>query len=283
MMNSTVDRIRAEFRAEVAKLYHQKKKGRLSENEFRITIGDRPTLLSRIDQLDYYCDPDLDTLQWNRMQADYTAWMSGLPIDSTIGKEWLRLRNRTCVRSVTELKKVFFDIRDAVCLGIEEFEPIPSEIEKSAIGIPLYLGSCRSMEFPCKELSRLFDEPSIGIAGDSRTFSLDNGIELHVSIEAIQAEESCTTMIVSGYITEYMLPKNRHLDIIKKKEKGSAPIALFSYQSDEDLQHFYNCPRFKPYLVKSEFVCKIPSGTPVKRYMPYNYRIRSVPEPKDSG
>lgn len=248
MTYSTADRIKEEFRAEVARLYRQKKRGRLSENEFRIAIGDQQTLLSRTDQLDYYCDPDLDTQQWNRMQANYTAWMSGLPIDSNIGEEWLRLRNRTCIRSVAELKKEFFDIRDAVCLGIEEFEPIPREIEKSAIGIPLYLDSCRAMEFPCEELSRLFDEPSTAIAGNNRTFSLDSGIELHASIEAIQAEDSCTTIIASGYITEYMLPKNRQLNIIKKKEKVSTPIVLFSYQSDEDLQHFYNCPRFKPYF-----------------------------------
>lgn len=248
MTNSTADRIKEKFRAEVARLYHQKKRERLSENEFRIAIGDHQTLLSRTDQLDYYCDPDLDTEQWNRMQADYTAWMSGFPIESTIGKEWLRLRNRSYVRSVAELKKEFFDIRDAICLGIEEFEPIPRGIEKSAIGIPLYPDSCRAMEFPCEELSRLFDEQSTAIAGNNRTFSLDNGIELHVCIEAIQAEDSCTTMIASGYITDYMLPKNRHLDIIKKKEKVSTPIVLFSYQSDEDLQHFYNCPRFKPYF-----------------------------------
>lgn len=248
MSSAVVDRIREEFSSEIARLYRHKKRGHLSENEFKTMIGHHQAQLSGTKQLNYYCDSDLDNQQWIRLQADYASWKSGLPIESATGKEWLKRKTASCTRSVAELKKEFFDIRNALCLGIEEFEPVPNNIEKSAIGIPLYPNSSRSMEFPSDELSRLFDEPENTLVGNSRTFALENGIELHVIIESLKEEETFVTLIASGYITEYMLPQNRSLEIMKKKEKNSTPIVFFSYQSDEDLQYFYNSPRFKPYL-----------------------------------
>ena len=248
MSNTTVDKIREEFNSEVARLYRHKKRGNLSENEFKTMIGHYQTLLSGKNQLEYYCDSDLDALQWNRLQADYAAWLSGFPIESPAGKEWLKKKNTSCTKPVAELKEEFFDIRGALCLGIEEFEPVPSKIEKSAIGIPLFPDSSRAMEFPSDELSQLFDGPESIIVGNNRAFALENGIELHVSIESLNAEESFVTLIASGYIAEYMLPQNRRLEIMKKREKNSTPIVFFSYQSDEDLQYFYNNPRFKPYF-----------------------------------
>ena len=248
MSSAIVDRIREEFSSEIARLYRRKKRGYLSDDEFKTMIGHHQALLSGTERLDYYCGSDLDSQQWIRLQADHAAWLSGLPLESTIGKEWLKQKTTSCPRPVAELKKEFFDIRDALCLGIEEFEPVPSNIEKSAIGIPLYPNSSRAMEFPSNELSQLFDGSENTIVGNSRTFALENGIELHISMESLKAEESFVTLIASGYISEYMLPQNRSLEIMKKREKNSTPIVFFSYQSDEDLQYFYNNPRFKPYL-----------------------------------
>lgn len=211
-------------------------------------IGHYQTLLSGKNQLEYYCDSDLDALQWNRLQADYAAWLSGLPIESPAGKEWLKKKNTSCTRPVAELKEEFFDIRDALCLGIEEFESVPSNIEKPAIGIPLYSDSRRAMEFSCEELSRFIDESENDIIGTSRTFALKNGIELHANIQDIKTEDPFVKLIASGYITEYMLSQSRSLEIMKKIGKNSTPIVLFSYQSEEDLQYFYDSPRFQSYF-----------------------------------
>ena len=72
-----------------------------------------------------------------------------------------------------------------------------------------------------------------------------------------------------------------HTTILKIEEIKK----LLSFETCKSVAALSNTPSeySEDYLVKSEFVCKIPSGIPVKRYMPYNYRIRSVPEPKDSG
>ena len=77
-------------------------------------------------------------------------------------------------------------------------------------------------------------------------YSLENGIILDMTIQSIDHKNDTTIIKAIGFVSDYMQPENRHLEITYKK--SYKPYVFIPHITEADIDFFHHSARFAPFF-----------------------------------